>query len=59
VEPNLDHFGLIVPCGIRDKGVTSLAKILGRPVAMDEVKAGVVDSMCDVFGFDAVIISPP
>ena len=51
VDPNLDHFGLIVPCGICDKGVTSLARLLGRPVTVAEVKGGVVESMCDVFGF--------
>jgi len=51
VSPNLSHFGLIVPCGIRDKGVTSLARLLGRPVTVAEVKRGVVESMCDVFGF--------
>jgi len=41
VSPNLAHFELIVPCGIRDKGVTSLERELselGRPApALDEV----------------------
>lgn len=51
VDPNLSHFGLIVPCGIRDKGVTSLAKLLGRPVPMADVKRAAVEAMVDVFGF--------
>ena len=52
VQPNLEHFGLIVPCGIRDKGVTSLAKILGRPVSVAEVKGPLVECIAEVFGFE-------
>jgi len=38
VAPDLSHFSGIVPCGIREHGVTSLAG-LGKPVAMPEVDA--------------------
>lgn len=37
VSTNLGHFGLIVPCGIEGKGVTSLAVELDAPPTMDEV----------------------
>ena len=50
VNTNLKDFDLIVPCGIRDKGVTSLEKLLGRPLPMDEVKARLVRAMKEVFG---------
>ena len=50
VDPNLDHFGLIVPCGISQYGVTSLARLLGRPVELFEVIPHVVHHFADVFG---------
>jgi lipoyl(octanoyl) transferase len=36
VDPDLEHFSGIVPCGIRDHGVTSLVD-LGLPVTMADV----------------------
>lgn len=39
VQPNLDYFGYIVPCGIDDKAVTSMELELGQQVDITEVKA--------------------
>ena len=50
VNTALDHFDFIVPCGITDKGVTSLERQLGRPVAMDEVETAIESAFRDVFG---------
>jgi lipoyl(octanoyl) transferase len=49
VNTALDHFDFIVPCGITDKGVTSLQLLLGRPVAMAEVETVVEDAFREVF----------
>jgi len=49
VGTNLGHFDLIVPCGIADKGVTSLEVLLSRPVQIDEVENAVVTSFAAVF----------
>jgi lipoyl(octanoyl) transferase len=49
VTTNLDHFKLIVPCGISDGGVTTLARLLGRDVPMDEVEEAVAAAFASVF----------
>ena len=49
VEPNLDHFAGIVPCGIREHGVTSLAD-LGLPVTMADVDVALRSAFDEVFG---------
>jgi len=49
VNTDLSRFGLIVPCGIADKGVTSMAQLLSRPIAMDEVAAVVAKRFAAVF----------
>lgn len=57
VEPDLSHFGGIVPCGVTDAGVTSLVD-LGRPVGMDEADAALKASFRRVFGDVGEIEAP-
>lgn len=49
VNPDLSHFEGIVPCGIREHGVTSLAKVLGRALTVTDVIAPIADAFCRVF----------
>ena len=51
VSTELDHFNLIVPCGISDRGVTSLARLLGRGVDMEEVDEAVAQCFQQVFNY--------
>ena len=50
INTNLAHFGYIVPCGIANKGVTSLSQILGYELDMGEVREKVVYHFGKVFG---------
>jgi len=54
VNTDLRYFEWIVPCGLQGKGVTSLAKLLGHTVEMEEVLERVVEHFGVVFGFEVV-----
>jgi len=54
VTTDLEYFKLIVPCGIADRGVTSLARLVGRPVAMAEAEAAVTRHFAGVFDLELV-----
>ncbi|MES1157285.1 MAG: lipoyl(octanoyl) transferase LipB [Alphaproteobacteria bacterium] len=57
VEPDLEHFSGIVPCGITQHGVTSLVD-LGLPVGMDEADAALRGAFEEVFG-PTIAAAPP
>lgn len=49
VNTQLDYFNHIIPCGISDKAVTSMAKELGNNLNIDEVKSVLLKHFSDVF----------
>ncbi len=52
VNTDLSLFDNIIPCGIDDKGVTSIAKELGHAVDIEEVKEKMKAHMADLYGFE-------
>lgn len=55
VATDLDYFTWIVPCGIADRGVTSLARLLGRSVDRGEVEDRITAHFADVFDRTRVV----
>lgn len=49
VDPDLSYFNAIVPCGIADRGVTSLARLLGDHVPVAEAAAVCAEAFAEVF----------
>jgi len=59
VTTDLAAFGVIVPCGISDRGVTSLAQEVGAPVAMEDVIAATTEIAGEVFGAEIRVHDGP
>jgi lipoyl(octanoyl) transferase len=55
VDPNLDHYAGIVPCGIKEFGVTSLAD-LGIGATMAELDVALKACFEEVFGIETVVV---
>lgn len=52
VNTDLSYFNNIIPCGIDDKDVTSMARELGGPLDIDEVKAQLKTQIARLFGME-------
>jgi lipoyl(octanoyl) transferase len=57
VEPDLSHYAGIVPCGIRDAGVTSLVD-LGLPVTMADLDVALRKTAAEALGINDTLVSP-
>ena len=53
VNTDLPYFDMIIPCGIRQKSVTSLEKELGKKLDMEEVKQVLIGEFEEVFQLEA------
>ncbi|MBI1878278.1 MAG: lipoyl(octanoyl) transferase LipB [Chloroflexi bacterium] len=58
INPDLGFFDLIVPCGLHGCRVTSLAKVLNRPIEIACVLEPVIQSFCQVFEMELVSTEP-
>ena len=54
VNPDLDYFKYIIPCGIDDKAVTSMELELGQKLEMEEVKGNLKRHIANLFQMDLV-----
>ncbi|MFL6212404.1 MAG: lipoyl(octanoyl) transferase LipB [Blastocatellia bacterium] len=54
VNTDLSYFRMIVPCGITDRGVTSLARLVGRALDLREVAAVVTHHFSEVFDREVI-----
>jgi lipoyl(octanoyl) transferase len=58
VQPALEHFALIRPCGIADRSVTSIAALLGRRLDFGALAAAIAECFGQVFSRAMVTVPP-
>ena len=55
VAPNLNHFDHIIPCGISEHGVVSMAEILKRPLSTTDLLQPITEAFSQVFAIETEI----
>jgi len=55
VDPDLSYFADIVPCGLAGVRMTSLTRLLNRPVNLAEVKTAVAKTFAEHFGYTELL----
>ena len=56
INPDLDHFSAIVPCGIHDRPVASMVEVLGRSVELEDVVSSLIECFEKVFSRRARVV---
>lgn len=56
INTDLSYFSGIIPCGIKDKDVTSLQRELGRKIEIAEVKKKLIKNFQKVFGYSEFVV---
>ena len=51
LHPEMAYFGMMNPCGITDRGVTSLSELVGRKVTLEEAAESLIPRFEEVFGY--------
>jgi len=54
INTDLTHFDWIIPCGISDRGVTSLEKLTGKKWSLEDVNRQVAEIYSEIYGYDEV-----
>lgn len=57
INTDLSHFKWIVPCGLQDKGVTSIEKLIGHPYDMEQMNTLIIQQFEMLFNVTAVEIT--
>ena len=58
VHTDLKHFERIIPCGIFERGVTSIQEVLGRALGVGEVAPVITRTFAQVFGVEVCWLTP-
>lgn len=57
VNPDMSHFGHIVPCGISEHGVVSMAEILARPLTLIDLLQPITEAFAQVFATELAVVN--
>ena len=51
LHPEMSYFGMMNPCGITDREVTTVSELVGRRISLEEVVEALIPVFAEVFGY--------